>query len=443
MIKYSPLKFLAIIFAIFLPIIVFGQSSALYRDLTIGSVGEDVRILQQWLNSHGFKLASFGPGSPGQETTYFGALTQAAVVRYQVGFGIVPATGTFDAATRARITGGNTIFSTVNDPNLPAGCTATTAYSPLTGQKCDGSTPTPLLQTQTSKTETKIMNGATSVPDAALLSSLLSGGAGSSAGQNKPFGGLSTYVENCMACSGNYYIRVTPPKSDLPRELIYEPGRSILYEYKQITKPGVELLGTWDTLKTCKQPVCNGNCCTVHTGERIVMVGTSLGTGRLVGRDGTDVAPPEVPPGDVATTTAPALSCANVEGEENRTSYASRGTGYYPDDSALEGGFEDRRGGPLYTLQQYLAGDAPYVSVAMDLPSGTRGFGNAQGVFAYGQKLCIPELEEKYGRPIEFRVVDTGGAFIGRGTSRIDICTANQSASLDSTVNGPLTLVPY
>jgi peptidoglycan hydrolase-like protein with peptidoglycan-binding domain len=110
--------------------------------------------------------------------------------------------------------------------------------------------------------------------------------------------------------------------------------------------------------------------------------------------------------------------------------FNARGTGYYPDKSALEGGFTDRVGKPLNTLQDYLSGKAPYVSVAMDSKA-----------FPYGTKLRIPELEAKYGRPIDFRVVDTGSAFTGKGTGRIDICTANQKASLDPTINGPLTLV--
>jgi 3D (Asp-Asp-Asp) domain-containing protein len=109
------------------------------------------------------------------------------------------------------------------------------------------------------------------------------------------------------------------------------------------------------------------------------------------------------------------------------SSFVSRGTGYYPDSSALEGGFVDRRGVRLRTLQQFLAGQATYVSVAMDV-----------NAFKYGQRLRIRELEQKYGRSIVFRVVDTGGAFRGRGRSRIDICTANRSASLDSTINGTL-----
>ncbi len=110
--------------------------------------------------------------------------------------------------------------------------------------------------------------------------------------------------------------------------------------------------------------------------------------------------------------------------------FKARGTGYYPDASPLEGGFVDRRDQPLRTLQDFLSGKANYVSVAMDSKA-----------FPYGTKLRIPELEAKYGKQIEFRVVDTGGAFVGKGTSRIDICTANKRASLDSVINGPLTLV--
>ena len=111
-------------------------------------------------------------------------------------------------------------------------------------------------------------------------------------------------------------------------------------------------------------------------------------------------------------------------------SYRARGTGYYPDSSALEGGFTDRQGKPLHTLQDFLAGRASYVSVAMD-----------SHAFPYGTQLRVPELEAKYGRSIPFRVVDTGGAFAGKGTSRIDICTANERASLAPTINGPLTLI--
>ncbi|MEK7660371.1 MAG: peptidoglycan-binding domain-containing protein [Patescibacteria group bacterium] len=53
------------------------------RGLTIGSVGEDVRCLQRYLNWSGHTVAISGSGAPGSETTYYGALTAAAVVRWQ------------------------------------------------------------------------------------------------------------------------------------------------------------------------------------------------------------------------------------------------------------------------------------------------------------------------------------------------------------------------
>ena len=109
--------------------------------------------------------------------------------------------------------------------------------------------------------------------------------------------------------------------------------------------------------------------------------------------------------------------------------FTATGTGYYPANNALEGGLNDMRGKPLQTLQDFLGGKATYVSVAMDTKA-----------FPYGTELSIKELDQKYGKHIKFLVVDTGGAFVGKGTSRIDICTANQSASLDPTINGKLTI---
>ena len=60
-----------------------GGGISLGRDLYPGSQGADVRSLQQYLNSKGFTLASSGVGSPGNETTYYGNLTAAAVRRFQ------------------------------------------------------------------------------------------------------------------------------------------------------------------------------------------------------------------------------------------------------------------------------------------------------------------------------------------------------------------------
>lgn len=139
----------------------------------------------------------------------------------------------------------------------------------------------------------------------------------------------------------------------------------------------------------------------------------------------------------LVAVTAFAAACTSQASEEElgdsqdairvTSSFVSRGTGYYPANNSLEGGFVDRKGARLRTLQQFLAGNADYVSVAMD-----------SNAFSYGQRLRIKELEAKYGRPIVFRVVDTGGAFRGKGRSRMDICVANRTASVDPTINGTL-----
>jgi 3D (Asp-Asp-Asp) domain-containing protein len=121
-------------------------------------------------------------------------------------------------------------------------------------------------------------------------------------------------------------------------------------------------------------------------------------------------------------------SVAQAEGAYTE-SFTAEATAYYPDSSALEGGFVDRKGKRLQTLQQFLDGEADYVSVAMDTKA-----------FSYGQRLRIHELEEKYEREIVFRVVDTGGAFRGKGRSRIDVCVQNEAASLDPSVNSTLTI---
>ena len=111
--------------------------------------------------------------------------------------------------------------------------------------------------------------------------------------------------------------------------------------------------------------------------------------------------------------------------------YKAQGSGYFPDGTALEGGFKDKRGINLNTLQDFLANKANYVSVAMD----------AKLALPYGKVVKIPEIEADRGRTIEFRVVDSGGAFKGKGFTRIDICTANKHESRDPTINGVLTLI--
>ena len=51
--------------------------------LSIGSTGADVKRLQEFLNDNGFTIARSGPGSRGEETSYYGANVASAVTRFQ------------------------------------------------------------------------------------------------------------------------------------------------------------------------------------------------------------------------------------------------------------------------------------------------------------------------------------------------------------------------
>ncbi len=73
------------------------------RSLTVGSTGNDVKALQQFLNSNGAQVAATGAGSPGNESTYFGPKTRAALAVYQASVGISPAIGFFGSITRGRV----------------------------------------------------------------------------------------------------------------------------------------------------------------------------------------------------------------------------------------------------------------------------------------------------------------------------------------------------
>lgn len=73
------------------------------RNLTVGVVGDDVKCLQKFLNDGGFSvLSSTGAGSPGNETTYFGLRTKAAVAKWQAANGVAPAVGYFGSISRAK-----------------------------------------------------------------------------------------------------------------------------------------------------------------------------------------------------------------------------------------------------------------------------------------------------------------------------------------------------
>lgn len=66
-----------------------GYTCTFTRPLGPGDSGDDVKCLQQSMNALGFQVAASGPGSPGNETTFYGPLTQAAVKKWQDAVGVV------------------------------------------------------------------------------------------------------------------------------------------------------------------------------------------------------------------------------------------------------------------------------------------------------------------------------------------------------------------
>lgn len=93
------------------------SGSGFDRDLSIGMNGEDILSLQHLLNEHEDTIvAYYGPGSRGNETTYFGAKTKTAVVKFQEKYsreiltpaGLSSGTGYVGLFTRSKL---NTLLS--------------------------------------------------------------------------------------------------------------------------------------------------------------------------------------------------------------------------------------------------------------------------------------------------------------------------------------------
>ena len=89
------------------------------RNLTVGSRGADVTALQT--------AVGINP-----TTGYFGQLTKAAVKAYQTAHSISPVSGYVGPLTRSVLNAGGT--------TVPTGCT--TAFDPMTGKPCTGTTTT-------------------------------------------------------------------------------------------------------------------------------------------------------------------------------------------------------------------------------------------------------------------------------------------------------------
>ena len=119
----------------------------------------------------------------------------------------------------------------------------------------------------------------------------------------------------------------------------------------------------------------------------------------------------------------------------------------------MEGGPTDRMGKPLFTLDDYLEGKAPFVSLACDSAGGPPG--NVAEFRKYGFRVSLPEVSATANKytdarvqlpiSIEFRLVDTGDDFTGKtklireaGREPIDVCRRSKPAA-EKSVGGMMT----
>lgn len=70
------------------------------KDLKLGITDPEVKLLQNYLNTHGYIIATTGSGSINNETNYFGNLTLQALIKYQKEHNIYPDVGYFGPITR-------------------------------------------------------------------------------------------------------------------------------------------------------------------------------------------------------------------------------------------------------------------------------------------------------------------------------------------------------
>ncbi|NNM83636.1 hypothetical protein HKL94_00235 [Candidatus Parcubacteria bacterium] len=113
-------------------------SNTFTTNLSLGSSGAQVVALQKILNQDpDTRIASTGPGSPGNETSYFGILTNAAVIRFQekyanailVPAGLMQGNGYVGLYTREKL---NALSAVAVNTNSSATSSASGTSTPLT-----------------------------------------------------------------------------------------------------------------------------------------------------------------------------------------------------------------------------------------------------------------------------------------------------------------------
>ncbi len=103
-------------------------------NMGLGARGASVMDLQKVLNMYPETQVSLtGAGSPGNETSYYGPATLAAVKKFQAINQVSPTSGYTGPLTRAVL---NQVCSGTG-VSLPVGCTTTSGFSPVTGVACN------------------------------------------------------------------------------------------------------------------------------------------------------------------------------------------------------------------------------------------------------------------------------------------------------------------
>lgn len=121
----------------------------------MGDNGGEVMDIQKFLNANGFAVAATGAGSPGQESSYFGAKTKAAVIAWQnanaatvlAPVGLSAGTGYWGASSRAAANAmGGTTGGTTTPTPTGTGVTVAAAAQPANGLAVNGAANVPFTK---------------------------------------------------------------------------------------------------------------------------------------------------------------------------------------------------------------------------------------------------------------------------------------------------------
>lgn len=100
-----------------------GSCTTFTRNHQLGDNGGEVMQIQKFLNSNGAVVSATGAGSVGNESSYFGAKTKAAVAKFQAANGVAPAAGYWGPLTRAKA---NSMCTTTGGGTTGGGTTTPT-----------------------------------------------------------------------------------------------------------------------------------------------------------------------------------------------------------------------------------------------------------------------------------------------------------------------------